>query len=76
MMTTITIKNGEKLSRSIFESLKDLQQYLTSISTEDDYELTDAHKKILDERLLDAKNNPDNSISFEELKASITRKHV
>ncbi len=73
---TITIKNGHILSRNKFESIADLQDYLISISVQNEYEISDEHKTILDERLKDAKENPDNFMSFNQFKASLTRKNV
>ncbi len=73
-MTTITIKNSEELSRTSFEDWEEVQLYI--LQAQQEAELSDAHKKVLDARLLDLKNNPDDAISYKELKASITRKHV
>ncbi len=73
-MTTITIKNDENISQTNFDTLDDFQLYLLQMQQEAG--LSEAHKKILDERLLDAKNNPGNSLTYIELKSSIKRKNV
>ncbi|RLD77483.1 MAG: hypothetical protein DRJ10_11880 [Bacteroidetes bacterium] len=70
-MTTITIKNGENISRTNFDTLGDFQLYLLQLQQESGP--SEAHIKVLEARLLDAKNNPGNSISYHELKSSITR---
>ncbi len=75
-MTTITIKNGKKLTRTQFENLEDLQEYLIAVNVEDEFEFTDTHKKILDNRLKEADINPTNFITFDELKTGLTRKNV
>jgi len=65
-MTTITIKNGQKLKRTIFENIEELQEYLFSIYLEN-IELSPAHTDILDKRLDELKENPANYISKDEL---------
>lgn len=75
-MTTITIKNGHTLSRNKFENIADLQDYLISISVQNEHEISDEHKTILDERIKEAKENSDNFMTFNQFKASITRKNV
>lgn len=71
-MTTITIKNSGNLSRTEFDDIEDLQLYLVEELQES--ELSAAHKQILDERLAEAEQNPDNFITLDELKSSIKRK--
>jgi len=73
-MTTITIKNDENIFRTNFDTLSDFQLYILQIQRESGP--SEAHKRILDVRFLDAKNNPGNSIPYDELKSSITRKNV
>ncbi len=75
-MTTITIKNGQNLSRTQFDSIADLQDYLLLLSTQNEIELTKEHKAILDERIQDLKENPDNFLSFKQFKTSLNRKNV
>ncbi len=71
-MTTITIKNGE-LSRTEFESLEDLQIELAL--QQEQFELTNDHKQILDERLIQADKNLDQGLSWQKVKADLRRKH-
>ncbi|HIP27035.1 MAG TPA: hypothetical protein EYG80_05215 [Flavobacteriaceae bacterium] len=75
-MTTITIKNGQKLKKTHFENLVDLQNYLISMYLKNDVELTDEHKSILDSRINEVNENPENYLTIDELKASIVRKNV
>jgi len=75
-MTTITIENGQALSRTKFKNLTDLQDYLFSIQKEKVLKSTDEIKIILDERLKEAEENPENFLTIDELKARIVRKNV
>ena len=71
-MTTITIKNGQKITRTTFKDVEDIQEYLFSIYSED-VELGTLHKDLLDERLKEMEENPANFVSFNELKADLAR---
>ena len=73
-MTTITIKNGEKLSRTHFENWEDFQTEL--ILMQENFALTPKHITILKSREKEADNTKDNGLSWEEVKANISRKHV
>jgi len=74
-MTTITIKNGQKITRTSFKDIEDLQEYLFSVYMKET-ELSPLHKDILDERLKDLDENPAKFVSFEKLKSGLTRKNV
>jgi hypothetical protein len=71
-MTTITIDNDLNLSKTHFESLEDFHLYL--IQKHQNSTLSLAHRKILDERLAEAEQNPTNFITLDELKSSMKRK--
>ncbi len=71
-MTTITIKSTKKLKKTEFNSVEDFQLYLLEI--QEDSELSNNHKYLLDNRLLDVENNPKDFMNLEELKSSIKRK--
>lgn len=73
-MTTITIKNGEKLSRTHFENWEDFQTEL--IIMQEKFTLTPKHITILKSREEEADSAIDNGLSWEELKANISRKNV
>ena len=75
-MTTITIKNAKKLSRTQFENLADLQDYLIAISVADDVEIPAEHKNILDKRLAESRENPKNFVSFAQFKKNLSRKNA
>ena len=71
-MKTITFDENIKLEKNHFKTLEDFQIYIVqSLQTSN---LSSSHKKILDERLAEAEQNPDNFISLDELKTSIKRK--
>lgn len=71
-MTTITFDENINLDKNHFKSVDDFQLYIARMRQKG--ELSDYHKEILDERLFDAENNPDNFLSLKELKSSITRR--
>jgi len=75
-MTTITIKNVKNLSRTQFDDLADLQDYLISINLQDEFEISTEHQEILDKRLEESRKNPENFISFEQFKKNLNRKNV
>jgi len=71
-MTTITIKSTKKISRTSFDDLEDLQLFL--IEEQQKNKLNNYHKKVLDERLLEANEQPENYISLNDLKSNLKRK--
>lgn len=73
-MTTITVKNGEKLSKTSFDSWEEVQAEL--ILMQEKFELTAEHIKILKSRELEADTATDEGLSWEEVRGGITRKNV
>lgn len=73
-MTTITIKHGPKLARTQFENWEDFQTEL--VLMQENFKLTSEHIKILRSREKEADINPDNGLSWDEVKAGIRRKNV
>ena len=73
-MTTITIKNGQKLSRTKFENWEEFQMEL--VLMQENAKLTPAHIKILKSREIIADSKPNNLLTWKEIKANITRKNV
>ncbi|MBO3096794.1 MULTISPECIES: hypothetical protein [Gelidibacter] len=73
-MTTITVKNGRKLSKTNFDSWEEVQAEL--ILMQEDFELGKEHAKILKERENEADNAVDDGYSWEELKADFRRKNA
>jgi hypothetical protein len=71
-MTTITIKSAKKLKKTEFNSVEDFQLYLLEI--QENSELNISHKNLLDKRLLDLEDNPNDFMSLDKLKSSIKRK--
>ena len=71
-MTTISFDENIDINKFNFKTLEDFQLYL--IQRLQKSELSPAHKKILDNRLAEAEQNPDNFITLDELKSSIQRK--
>ena len=71
-MTTISFDENIDINKFNFKTLEDFQLYL--IQRLQKSELSPAHTKILDNRLAEAEQNPDNFITLDELKSSIQRK--
>ncbi len=71
-MTIISFDEPIHFDRNHFRNLEDFHLYI--IQNLESADLSSTHKSILDERLEEAENNPDNFISFDELKSSIKRK--
>lgn len=64
-MKTLTFKEDISLDRDEFENLEDFQNYLVS-----SFRLTSYHKRILDDRIAEAKENPEDYITLGDLKKS------
>lgn len=73
-MTTITIKNGAKLSRDTFENWDDFQREL--ILMQESFKLTDEHKEILESREKEADLAEEPGLTWERVKKNISRKNV
>ena len=73
-MTTITIKNGEKLSRDSFENWEDFQTEFILMQTKS--ELSKEHIEILKSREKEADKAADKGLSWEEIRSNITRDNV
>jgi putative addiction module component (TIGR02574 family) len=68
----ITATLNQIIELSIQDRIRLVQAILDSIATEQDYiELTDSQKQELDRRIDDYEANPDNVLTWEEVKASI-----
>ena len=73
-MTTITIKDGGGLSKTVFENLEEFQTEL--ILMQEDFELTPEHLEILKSREKEADNATSKGFSWEEVKTNIRRKNA
>jgi hypothetical protein len=71
-MTTIYFDENIELEKKHFKSLDDFQLHLLQLRNE--LELSDIHKRILDDRIIDADNNPNDFMDIQELRKSINRK--
>ena len=71
-MTTISFDENININKNQFKTLEDFQLYI--IQKLQKSELSPAHKKVLDDRLAEATQNPTNFITLDELKSSIKRK--
>lgn len=71
-MTTITIENGTFLQKTTFKNLEEFQLYVAEKLQFSS--LSGKHTTILDTRIQEAKENPENFVSLATLKNSITRK--
>lgn len=70
MDITTTLKQITALS--IQDRIRLVQAILDSIAAEQDYlDLTDSQKQELDRRIDDYEANPDNVLTWEEIKASV-----
>ena len=73
-MTTITIKDSGGLSKTVFENLEEFQTEL--ILMQEDFELSPEHIEILKSREKEADNATTKGLSWEEVKANISRGNV
>ncbi len=71
-MNTISFDEPINISKNHFKTLEDFQLYMVQKLQKSD--LSDTHKEILDNRILEVNENPENYISLKELKSSIKRK--
>jgi len=68
-MTTITVKNSEKLLRKNFQDLEDLRNYLASLDPQQAFQLSIDEEAELDRRYEDIKSGKEKGISWENIKA-------
>lgn len=75
-MTTIHIDEELNLEKTHFKTMAEFQLYLIMREKDqsEDYSLSEAHKKIIDDRVAEADANPDNYITFQEFKDSFNNK--
>ena len=68
----ITTTLNQIMALSIQDRIRLVQSILDSIAAEQDYlDLTDSQKQELDRRIDDYEANPDNVLTWEEVKASV-----
>lgn len=70
-MPTITIKNGKNLSRTEFNDWEDLQHEL--ILAKQDFRLSTKHIELLKSREEEVDKNPENGLTWDEVKNNLTR---
>ncbi|WP_158838934.1 hypothetical protein [Polaribacter sp. L3A8] len=73
-MKNISFNEPINISKNHFKNLEDFLSYIAQNSGE--IELNDAHKEILDKRILEVNENPENYISLKNLKSSIVMRKV
>lgn len=73
-MHTISFDEPINIKKNHFKNLEDFQLYI--IQKLQNSELSEAHKEILDTRMLEVNENPENYISLKELKSSTKTKTV
>lgn len=71
-MNTITFDEPINISKNHFKTIEDFQLHI--VQKLQDAELSKTHKEIIDARILEVNENPENYISLKELKTSIKRK--
>lgn len=74
-MTTIHIEEELNLDKTHFKTLDEFQIYLMMQERDQEYCLSDAHKKIIDDRIKEADEAKEPGLSWEEVKANLQRKH-
>ncbi|CAM3292093.1 addiction module protein [Aequorivita lipolytica] len=74
-MTTIHIEEELNLDKTHFKTMEEFQVYLMMQEKEqpEDYSLSDAHKKIIDERVAEADEAKEPGLSWEEVKAELKK---
>ena len=70
-MKTISFDEPINISKNHFKTLEDFQLHI--IKNLEKAELSDAHKEILDKRILEVNENPENYLSLKDLKSTIKR---
>lgn len=75
-MTTIHIDEELNLDKTHFKTMEEFQLYLMmrEKNQPEDYSLSNAHKKIIDDRVAEADENPDNFVTYQEFKESFKKK--
>lgn len=73
-MTTITIQNSENLSRTNFDDLADLQNYIALLRPNNDFFLSPAMEKELDRRYAELKSGKVKGIPLEEVKNEFSKR--
>lgn len=75
-MTKIHREEELNLDKTHFKTIEDFQLYLLIQKKEQSnhYSLSDAHKKIIKERVAEADANPDNYLSYQKFKDSFNIK--
>lgn len=73
-MNTITFDELIDLPKNHFKNLKEFQLYM--IEKLQETQLSSSHKEILDSRISEVQENPENYISSKELKSNLVRKEI
>jgi len=73
-MTTITIKDNTALSRTIFENLEDLQEFLSLQFFDNKEEFSDEFKADLNRREEDILSGKEKGIPWEDVKSKLMEK--
>ncbi len=68
-MTTIHIEEELNLEKTHFQTMEEFQLYLMIYQIEK-YELSDDHKKIINERIKEADKSKEPGMTYKEFKAS------
>jgi hypothetical protein len=71
LLKTITFDESLNISKNHFKTLEDFQLHIDDILQNE--ALNFQHKEILNERMIEANENPDNYILLETLKSSLKR---
>lgn len=74
-MTNITIDKDIKLSKTHFADLEELQEEIL-FQIHSNFEVSDEHKKILDERERELDSHSQKGKSWQEVRANLKRKNA
>lgn len=75
VMTTIHIEEELNLEKTHFKTIEEFQLYLIERGKHQskDYTLSDAHRKIIDERVKEADESKEPGLSWDEVKADLQK---
>ena len=74
-MTTLTVKiSDKKHAKMLYEMLSEMK-FVKQVDMDDEYELSETHIKVLEDRLEDYKKNPKSGTPLAEVVEKISRKH-
>lgn len=74
-MTTLTVKISDKKQAAMLYEMLSALKFVKQIELHDSYDFKKEEIRILEERLVDYKRNPDSGSSLDDVVKKISRKH-